>query len=1833
MTDSREEKIAVIGMGCRFPGAERGPAGFWSLLSDGRDAVRPFPPDRLGQFYHPDPDRTGRTHASAGSFLDNVEDFDADFFGIAPREARSIDPMFRMLLETTWEALEDAGQPADQLAGSKTGVFVGVSSTDFLNLQIWAGAPEMIEAYTGPGTLHGMASGRLAHALDLQGPALSLDTACSSSLVALHLAAASLRRGECDMALVGGVSLLLSPDIWINLSLAKMIAADGRCKTFDAGADGYGRGEGCGVLVLRRLHDVSDGERVLAVLRGSAVKHDGRSASIIAPNGAAQRAVIREALAAACVTPDEVGYVEAHGTGTPLGDAIELDALGDVFGPLAGRELLVGSVKTNIGHLEAAAGMAGLIKTILCFENGIIAPHLNLKELNPRIRLHGSRIRIPTAPDSWPSGGPLIAGVSSFGLSGTNAHVVLEAPARERDVTAPAAMTPDRPAVITVSARTDIGLRKLAAGYHRALEADRITLPDLARTVNAGRAHFAHRGAVVALDPADAAAQLAELTGTATDDARPARIAFLYSGQGSHRAGTGQELYRVEPIFRAALDRCAEAMEEHLDIRLLEVLFGSGTLLDHTEYAQPALFAFEYASTALWESMGVRPDAVLGHSVGAYAAACAAGVFDLDTAARLVATRGRLMRHTSPGAMYAVVAGVDVVRDAIGEHADRVTVAAVNGPAAVTISGAESALAEVVSRLSGAGVPTRRLPVTRGFHSALMDPMLAEFEQQVARAVTHAPHTAFVSDLTGEFADSTELSEPSYWRRHVREPVRFAAGVRTLVDAGCPLMVEIGPAGVLAGFVRRGVEHANVHAVAAMVGAEPEPERVQRALAALYTRGARIDWAQYHRDRPGRIHRAPTYPFESVTHSNKFVERGRRTLARLAQSATPGSSAELTVPYAGAPVWLPSGAAVFEQILGENHPADNGDHRLFGRVVVPGAYWLSAAAGSTWHLANSAADLEFSDVVFTRPLVLAGEQQHRAQCHLTPTEPDTWAVEVHSAPAEDGRPQHWSIHARTKAALCSSIADEPPESARPDDAMDGAEFYAEAARRGLQLSGSFRWIRWVRPGSRSTRFMLGRPDGVAADVVAAPGFVDACFQAIAGALPDAVIQELTDQGNLLVPLTVRRVVLARRPVAAAWGDIEVLEIAQRGGYQVLADIRVYDEHGLVLLLEGVRLTTIKPEQVGLADPDTVCRYDIQWRPGSPPQPAPHPARTGAWLVWSTRNSLSDRILELLAERGEPCAVISAVDEGWELCHPDGGRQRLDITDPDHWRTLGEAPWRGVLYLSALDLLPLEPAADEPSSTANSLVRELVPLLNGWTTTEGGPVWLITRGAQQVAREPIDPRQSTVWGLGRTLATENPLTFGGLVDLDPSGSVTGEAAALVDLLLSSEHGVQQAHRADSWLTPRLVELDRTHSDATVPIRPDASYLITGGLGGVGLAIARWLIAQGAGTILLNGRSELTGQGRAAIAALAAGPADVHYVRGDVADPRQAVEIVERIRREFPPLRGLVHAAGVLDDALLHQQSWPQVAAVLGPKVDGGWHLHRATAASELDFFLLCSSIAGALGSPGQSGYAAANTFLDGLAQYRRANGLPAVSIAWGPWAGDGMVADSATAERLTAVGLRPMPPQAAVAALGRAFCDDRAVLAVLDADWQRWQRIAGGRIGAGLLGDLLNATAGTDNSGASAAGYDTTLIDLADLLDADPAQRIERISIELRARLAQTLDTAPERVALNTPLTALGLDSLMGLELKNRIESAFSIRVPTALILRGPTLRELAEHVADQLATPAAVSRDNLAPETLLGRLDELSDTELDTLLAEYADDAEIDGPGQIIGSQQKGHRA
>jgi acyl transferase domain-containing protein len=874
---ARREPIAIVGMACRFPGGADDPDAYWTLLRDGFDAVSEVPHDRwdADAYYDPDPDAPGKMVTRWGAFLDRIEWFDAAFFRISPREAASMDPQQRMFLETTWHALEDAGYAPGGLGGTRTGVFLGICTNDYGQFtQLFARFRDLgsVDAYTGTGNAFSVAAGRVSHALGLQGPSMAVDTACSSSLVSVDLAVQSLRAGRCDVALGGGVNALLSPASTIYFSKVRALSPDGRCKTFDASANGYVRGEGCGVVVLKRLSDAQrDGDRVLAVIRGSAVNHDGRSSGLTVPNGAAQEAVIRAALADAGLDPAAIDYVEAHGTGTPLGDPIEMRALGRVF---ARRDapLVVGSAKTNLGHLEGAAGVAGLMKAVLALAHGEIPPHRNFDTPSPHIAWDELPVRIPTEIVAWPErDAPRRAGVSSFGFGGTNAHVVLEAAPHAAAVTS----APPRPyEIVTLSAKSDAALATLAGRYaalatpagDAVVASARLDLGDLAFAANTTRTPLTHRAAVTVSSVADAASALEALARGETPasaqrgsaDGAP-EIVFLFTGQGAQFAGMGRELYDTEPVFRVALDRCAEMLREH-DVPLLELLYGArGAELDQTIYTQPALFALEFALAQLWASAGVEPAAVLGHSVGEYVAACVAGVLDLDDALRLISTRGRLMQSLpQSGAMAAVRADVERVAPLLPPA---VAVAAVNAPGETVISGEREAVGAVCRKLEAIGIAAVPLRVSHAFHSPLMEPILDEFERVAARCALRPPQLRMLSNLTGTWAGA-EVTQAVYWRRHLRERVRFAQGVGTAASEGYKLFVELGPQPTLCAFGQRVVSDPAARWLPSLRRGRSDAQTFRHSAAGLWASGVEIDWKRFEGERAHARVALPAYPFE-----------------------------------------------------------------------------------------------------------------------------------------------------------------------------------------------------------------------------------------------------------------------------------------------------------------------------------------------------------------------------------------------------------------------------------------------------------------------------------------------------------------------------------------------------------------------------------------------------------------------------------------------------------------------------------------------------------------------------------------------------------------------------------------------------------------------------------------------------------------------------------------------------------------------------------------------------------------------------------------------------------
>ncbi|MGZ3241756.1 MAG: beta-ketoacyl synthase N-terminal-like domain-containing protein, partial [Burkholderiaceae bacterium] len=812
------EPMAIIGMACRFPGAASVDA-YWQLLEGGSNAITEVPMSRwqADRYYEAGTASTGKMNTRWGGFIDGVDQFDADFFGISPREADSMDPQQRLLLETAWHALETAGIPPDSLAGSRTGVFIGICSNDYRKLQLdhLAGT----DTYSGTGNAYSIAANRLSYFLDLRGPSLAIDTACSSSLVAVHQACASLRTGECDLAIVGGVNLILSPENTIVFSQAKMMAPDGQCKTFDASADGYVRSEGCGVVVLKRYSDaLSDNDQTLGLVAGSAVNQDGKSNGLTAPNGPAQEAVVRDALVSAAVAAARVSYVEAHGTGTNLGDPIEMAALKTVYGESSSTDptLWIGSVKTNIGHLEAAAGIAGMIKVVLAMQHRRIPPHLHLQQLNPKISLEGTRCAIPTSLQTWSSGAlPRIAGISSFGFGGTNAHVLLQESSvvEELSVVDFDSKKDKGWHQLVLSAKSNTALAQLIQRYIDFLTSSTVPFTAICHTAATHRSHHPMRFALLSRSREEAIKLLKQhqqgeeideiCTGVATQ-APTGKVAFLFTGQGAQYARMGVVLYQVHAGFRQTLQRCDCILQPLLGQSLLSIL-SSDADLTRTSHAQPALFALEYALATMWLSCGIKPDYLIGHSLGEYVAACVAGVFSLEDGLKLVAHRGRLMQsETVPGAMVAVHAPTDFIAQFLEsfnsrEHAD-ISLAARNSPQDIVLSGEPKAVEALAATLSGSGATVTQLHVTRAFHSPLMQNMIDEFKRCAETVTYHRPQLQVISNITGKVAQEDEIASSDYWVRHVLAPVLFAEGLSTLAANGCRTFVEIGPHPVLTVF-------------------------------------------------------------------------------------------------------------------------------------------------------------------------------------------------------------------------------------------------------------------------------------------------------------------------------------------------------------------------------------------------------------------------------------------------------------------------------------------------------------------------------------------------------------------------------------------------------------------------------------------------------------------------------------------------------------------------------------------------------------------------------------------------------------------------------------------------------------------------------------------------------------------------------------------------------------------------------------------------------------------------------------------------------------------------
>jgi acyl transferase domain-containing protein/NADP-dependent 3-hydroxy acid dehydrogenase YdfG/acyl carrier protein len=1241
------EPIAIVGMACRFPGGADDPASFWELLQNGRDAISPVPADRwdIEALFDPDPDAPARMSARNGGFLADVGGFDPAFFGIAPREALTMDPQQRLLLETAWEALEHAGIAADRLAGSASGVFVGICNGDHFNRLLSRG-PESIDAYLASGNAHSVAAGRIAYFLGLQGPALSVDTACSSSLVALHLACRSLRAGDSRVALAAGVNVMCSPETTIALSKAHMLAPDGRCKTFDASADGFSRGEGCGVLVLKRLSDAQvDGDHVLAVIRGTAVNQDGHSGGLTVPNGPAQEAVIGLALADAGVAAADIGYVEAHGTGTSLGDPIEVRALAGALG--AGRTqqspLLIGSVKTNLGHLESAAGIAGVMKVVLALQHEHIPRHLHFRNPSPHIAWSEYPVRVTSEPVPWPRGERRrLAGVSSFGFSGTNAHVVLEeAPAVPARELGPASLVRTLQC-LPVSGRSRVALAALAGSYADTLaKAPPAALGQVARTAGAGRSHFSERAAVVATTSAEAVSALRALHAGETHPAlhrgtalpgQPPEVVFLFTGQGSQYPGMSRQLYDGSAVFRDVIDRCDALLGADGHGRTLKsVLWSDGgeqAPIHETAWTQPALFAVEFGLAEVWRSWGVEPAAVIGHSVGEYVAACVAGVFTLEEGLRLIAERGRLMQALPPGGtMAALFAPADEVAVAVAPYADRLAIAAINAADSVVISGEAGAIDAVLEEFARRNVRGHRLFISLAAHSPLVEPALAAMESCAAGISMRAPRIPVAWNLTGgQPLPAGDVPDATYWRRHLREPVRFAAGMAKLHADGFRTFLEVGPHPTLMALAQRTLPEEGVSFLNSLRRGKADWSELLQSVARLYTLGATVNWANVSDSPPGQQYVLPTYPFER---RRFWVEPGALTPAH----AVVRSSQSKGRNSLGA-TRLPTATPIFQATLTPDAPSYLAQHMVRGAVLVAGPVFLELAQAVAAELSGHARRVVESFAI-RQPLVLPPEGR-TIEVHLTP-DGESCGFAIHSRGVDGQGP--WALHVTgrlTSEALSSLPVGTSEATVSLDSlrrslgaAQDCKAYYTKLQDLGIDLGTAWRTLReaHLAKGQALARVELEGALTQDAPTWAHPTLVDGALQSVGLAVPTS-----PDSSDVYLLTGIEKVALPNELPRSFWCHAVVRESDNTRPAEWLADVTLLESSGRPLgMLRGVCLRRAAREALQLsvrpAQPQSF--YRLTW------EEIPTPLRAAAFLVapQAFESDVRDGFTRLAAEHG------------------------------------------------------------------------------------------------------------------------------------------------------------------------------------------------------------------------------------------------------------------------------------------------------------------------------------------------------------------------------------------------------------------------------------------------------------------------------------------------------------------------------------------------------------------------------------------------------------------------
>ncbi len=1846
--------VAITGMACRFPKADN-PESFWRNICAGVDCVTRFSDEELLSaglppeiVHHPD-------YVKAGAILDQVSGFDAEFFNLSPAEAELADPQLRIFLECAWEALESAGcDPSDH--DGAIGVFAGASLSSYLLYNLY---PNL--GFTPADSLPALLlndkdylATQTAYRFNLTGPAVTVQTACSTSLTAVYLACQSLLNGECDLALAGGVTVRVPQTRGYYYRRGGIASPDGLTRPFDADAQGTVFGNGAGVVVLRRLEDaLNAGDRIDAIVLGGALNNDGAmKVGFSAPSVDGQAEVISESINIAGVASEDIGLVEAHGTATPLGDPIELAALNQAFRQTTEKKQFcaIGSVKSNVGHLESASGVAGLIKTAMALKRKKLPPTLNYRQPTAQFSFADSPFYVNVELKDWPADeAARRAGVSSFGIGGANVHLVLEEPPPE-----PAGSVAEdaaRTLILPLSTRSPEALKELARRYLAFLETldpERWSLRDICYSSSVRRVHHPVRLALSGRDRDEMRAQLRAFLADEPHEGMAAaeiqslgepNVVFVFPGQGAQWLGMGRRLWREEPAFREAVERCERAISPFVDWSLSEQWFADEqtSRLDEAIVAQPALFAFQVGLAALWAAYGVVPKAVVGHSMGEIAASYLAGALNLEEAARVVCLRTQLARRLKgEGAMALAALGEEQVERDLARHGGRLEIAAVNGPAATLVSGEPEALEEALADWRGRDIFCRRVNVDYASHCSQMDPLLPELRDLLDGLKPKPATMPMMSTVYGRQVSGPEL-DGEYWAANLRQRVLLLPTVSKLLEQGMNLFVEISPHPTLAPSIR---ETIRVSGHAAETLASVQRDRDERlafleSFASLYCMGYPVAWRSLY-PRPGRFVRLPSYPWQRREYW--IGGQGVGYDLHMKRSAVLTSGDEDVHPLLGSCVVssLQKGVRFWQAAIDRQSRLAAYLSRYGDTLTVDGMAFVALARAAT-RIYRPALGTVFRRLRFPAPLFLAGPD-HREIMQLSLSMIDDDWGSVRAASAENGSASGemgWRRHLDAEIAFDEPTAldcakEEPQAMAdRLAQRLDGEAFYGELSEHGVFLDQSARAVTRLCRNLDEGLAELATPDGAAVgeDLAAS---LQACAHVVAVL---AMGESKAFAGAVCAPAVAKTVVFSKREARPAWIHARLGLVSQKQGQlsKIESDVNIYDQNGRALVtIKGLELRplgrSIHLALLNLSE----WRRRVDWEPAEAPyDPGDEAAKAGGlWLIFANRGSLCRRIVKTLRAFAPDNALVQP-GEGFRRI--DDRHFEVNAAEPGDFERLfddlaetGASP-RRILYLWGI--------AAEPCDTTDELRARLalgsgglLHMTQAFVRREQDPLprlWLVVAGLHRLPGDDftVDAGQAPVWGVGMNIVQEHPELKCTMADLSPDPGAE-ELDALCQEAVSNLRANQIALRGRRRFVAKLARsgFDSRLSlgSAEKPLfREDALYLVSGGTGGIGLALASWLADQGARHLALFSRNKPDDRAQVALDELAARVSQLALFQTDVADESALAAMLRCLEQSMPPLAGVFHLAAVMEDNVLLLLDWARFQKAAKPKVEGAWNLHRLTRERDLDYFVTFSSIVSILGSHGQSGYTAGNRFLDALAHHRRALGLPALSVNWGSWAEVGRAADVTDAglnQRLA--GLERFSPEWGFEALRRLLREDEVQAGFAPGlDLALWfQRHPHSLALPYFSGE---APVGRAENGPRVGCVREELQSVA-----TPSAKRALLASFLRRAAGAALKLPPARVESDKPLASYGLNSLLGIDFRRAVEEGLGLEFSPTVIYNYPTIQSLSQFLADKLALDAEVATTADSPGDGGRKADDfadLSEEEAEALLLEKLNAVEKSG--------------